>query len=180
MPWVCCNDQRQAFGRCFDVFLVVHGEQWKHYSIRVWALAFSLCLIRGDPCKIDSTHNMSIFNLQGFIIWWLRSYPSPQGLPVTNESLQFGIPEPRGPWEVRGRWRRPGASDWNLAGEDLLLKQHLGPGWSWLVNLPIYPRPNNRMIPLVFPKVPQSALGILRVPQLHPPLEKSPLKNPTA
>ena len=33
------------------------------------------------------------------------------------------------------------------------------------------------MIPLIFPKVPQSSLGILRVPQLPPPLE-SPLKNP--
>ena len=30
------------------------------------------------------------------------------------------------------------------------------------------------MIPLIFPKVPQSCLGILRVPQLHPPLEHPP------
>ena len=27
------------------------------------------------------------------------------------------------------------------------------------------------VIPLIFPKVPQSSLGILRVPRLHPPLE---------
>ena len=32
----------------------------------------------------------------------------------------------------------------------------------------------------MFPKVPQSPLRILRVPQLHPPLEHPPsLKNPT-
>ena len=31
---------------------------------------------------------------------------------------------------------------------------------------------------LMFPKVPQSSLGILRVPQLPPPLEHPPLKNP--
>ena len=31
---------------------------------------------------------------------------------------------------------------------------------------------------LMFPKVPQSSLGILRVPQLPPPLEYPPLKNP--
>ena len=30
----------------------------------------------------------------------------------------------------------------------------------------------------MFPKVPQSSLGILRVPQLPPPLEHPPLKNP--
>ena len=30
------------------------------------------------------------------------------------------------------------------------------------------------VIPLIFPKVPQSALGILRVPQLHPPFEHPP------
>ena len=30
----------------------------------------------------------------------------------------------------------------------------------------------------MFPKVPQSSLGILRVPQLPPPLEHLPLKNP--
>ena len=35
------------------------------------------------------------------------------------------------------------------------------------------------VIPLIFPKVPQSSLGILRVPQLPPPLEPPPLKNPT-
>ena len=40
-----------------------------------------------------------------------------------------------------------------------------GPGW-WL--------------PLIFPKVPQSSLGILRVPQLPPPLEHPPLKNSTS
>ena len=34
------------------------------------------------------------------------------------------------------------------------------------------------VIPLIFPKVPQSSLGILRVPQLPPPLEHLPLKNP--
>ena len=35
------------------------------------------------------------------------------------------------------------------------------------------------MIPLIFPKVPPSPLGILTVPQLHPPLEhQTPLKNP--
>ena len=34
------------------------------------------------------------------------------------------------------------------------------------------------MIPLIFPKVPQSSLGILRVPQLPPPLRHPPLKNP--
>ena len=33
--------------------------------------------------------------------------------------------------------------------------------------------------PLMFPKVPQSSLGILRVPQLPPPLEHPTLKNPT-
>ncbi len=31
----------------------------------------------------------------------------------------------------------------------------------------------------MFPKVPQSSLGILRVPQLPPPLEHPPLRNPT-
>ena len=30
----------------------------------------------------------------------------------------------------------------------------------------------------MFPKVPQSSLGILSVPQLPPPLEHPPLKNP--
>ena len=35
------------------------------------------------------------------------------------------------------------------------------------------------VIPLIFPNVPQSPLGIFRVPQLHPPLERPPLKNPT-
>ena len=35
------------------------------------------------------------------------------------------------------------------------------------------------VIPLIFPKVPQSCLGILRVPQLPPPLGHPPLKNPT-
>ena len=35
------------------------------------------------------------------------------------------------------------------------------------------------VIPLIFPKVPQSSPGILRVPQLPPPLEHPPLKNPT-
>ena len=34
------------------------------------------------------------------------------------------------------------------------------------------------VIPLIFPKVPLSSLGILRIPQLHPPLENPPLKNP--
>ena len=33
--------------------------------------------------------------------------------------------------------------------------------------------------PLIFPKVPESFLGILKVPQLPPPLEHPPLKNPT-
>ena len=32
---------------------------------------------------------------------------------------------------------------------------------------------------LMFPKVPQSSLGIFRVPQLPPPLEHPPLRNPT-
>ena len=31
----------------------------------------------------------------------------------------------------------------------------------------------------MLPKAPQSSLGILRVPQLPPPLEHRPLKNPT-
>ena len=31
----------------------------------------------------------------------------------------------------------------------------------------------------MFPKVPQSSLGILRVPQLPPPLNTPPLRNPT-
>ena len=35
------------------------------------------------------------------------------------------------------------------------------------------------MIPLMFPRVPQSSLGILRVRQLPPPLEHPSLKNPT-
>ena len=34
------------------------------------------------------------------------------------------------------------------------------------------------VIPLIFPKVPQSSLGILRVPQLPPPLGHHPPKNP--
>ena len=35
------------------------------------------------------------------------------------------------------------------------------------------------MIPLIFPKVPRSSLGILRIPELPPPLEHPPpLKNP--
>ena len=34
------------------------------------------------------------------------------------------------------------------------------------------------VIPLIFPKFPQSSLGILRVPQLPPPLGHRPLKNP--
>ena len=34
------------------------------------------------------------------------------------------------------------------------------------------------VIPLIFPKVPQSSLGIVRVPQLPPSLEHPPLKNP--
>ena len=33
------------------------------------------------------------------------------------------------------------------------------------------------MIPLIFPKVPQSFLGILRVPQSPPPLEPPPLRT---
>ena len=32
------------------------------------------------------------------------------------------------------------------------------------------------VIPLMFPKIPQSSLGILRVPQLPPPLEHPPLR----
>ena len=35
------------------------------------------------------------------------------------------------------------------------------------------------MIPLIFLKVPQAFLGILRVPHLPSPLEHPPLKNPT-
>ena len=34
------------------------------------------------------------------------------------------------------------------------------------------------VIPRIFPKVPQSFLGILRVPQLPPPLEHHPLEQP--
>ncbi len=34
------------------------------------------------------------------------------------------------------------------------------------------------VIPLIFPNVPQSSLGILRVPQLPPLLGHLPLKNP--
>ena len=38
--------------------------------------------------------------------------------------------------------------------------------------------PGGVVIPLIFPKVPQSSLGILRVPQLPPPLGHPPIKNP--
>ena len=45
-----------------------------------------------------------------------------------------------------------------------------------MIPLPIFLTNNNRIlkgggvIPLIFPKVPQSSPGILRVPQLPPPL----------
>ena len=148
MPWVCCNDQRQAFGMMFWCFLVVHGEQWKHYLLRVWALASSFCLIRGDPCKIDSTHNMSIFNLQGFISdGQVRFYPLPQCCQwqmsrFTSGSLSLGGLGKCGGWSGDDG-QVPATGTWQVkiycSNSTLVLD---GSGWS--TYLP--PRPNGHVL----------------------------------
>lgn len=74
MPWVCCNDQKASIWNDVLMFLCCAWRAVEALLVRGLSASFFLMPYTWWPlCKIDSTHNMSIFNLQGFIFDGLDS-----------------------------------------------------------------------------------------------------------